>query len=685
MKKQPNNPESVLARAERLFERGNYLVACQEFEKVKTIFQQHDIAEKIKICEKEIAQLKVKELSKLGDKHARKGDLKHAIKCFEDAYAICGEDLLKEKIVWLKEKSATRSLWEAAKNAEAAGEYSKAADLYGQAIIDGRDSEKLLIRKAHCLVRAEKFRDAVYLFQNVTPLTHGVMYDYGFALAKAGRYHDCLKNWNSIESSEKDFLEQKKAVQSLLAADMYNRFNQTKDFAQIIEEGKSLVNSEHWDKVKDIVEYCRVAWIEELWNKEQYADIGRLLDPYPAQIDSAMLAFYAKTFFALAERFEDYLYDFTIFWLTAVYDHDILSEFSASSEDMAAVRIALIQKADELIAKYSNLSSENKSFKKALALWNIEKEIIKDIYDLAENKEGFSHLICTPQFAERFGRSSQALRLIRANKDYFSNIEHYLRTGAFYSSAAQSMFYFERGCYDEAFAALPGSVVKNREEAEFVEYCTERTEFKYGLCCLERGDAKADRYFENASQLFRKAPEYKKELIDRALDSYEDELIGYERILSKINSSRSTEEIRNALSLVMTRHAIWMYNNDRMNLKLLEVTIKKALELNPDNEYAQSSLNIAQIDIEIKQLNTALNKFRMSKACSLAATSEHQEVRDEFFNFIEGSFSALEEISMQGVNKADILKNLSKWCADVDKSHPLLYKIENKLARLEAR
>ena len=48
------DPDAVLARAERLFQKGNYLLAEREFEKVGEMLGRENLYEKIEICRREI-------------------------------------------------------------------------------------------------------------------------------------------------------------------------------------------------------------------------------------------------------------------------------------------------------------------------------------------------------------------------------------------------------------------------------------------------------------------------------------------------------------------------------------------------------------------------------------------------------------------------------------------------------
>ncbi|PXF58287.1 MAG: hypothetical protein C4B58_06955 [Deltaproteobacteria bacterium] len=673
MKKKPQNRDSILAKAEKFFNRENYPLAKREFEKANRIAVQDDITEKIKICVREIGQLKAKDLVKKARKYAKKSKLREALRCFEQAYGISGEDWIRERINQLKGDLSSSDSLKAARQAEASGEYEKAAGLYA-GTQKGKDTR---FKMAHCLVRAGRYDDAVSAFKDLTLSDYSAMYDYGFALAKVGKYHQCLNIWGSIESDDSAFLKQRASVRSLLASDLYDRFEHSEDFAGIYKEGISIVNSTGDGCIGDLVEYCKYAWIDQLWKEEQYETIRGLLLPFPTKMEADLLTLYAKTFFKLAEISGEHLSDLIMFWLTTVYHPEISWKFSARPEERDNVRRALIQKAEDLLKKYADVG--DKSSKTALVCWNVEKKLVEDLQALVGDREDLSCLVCSPQFAVRFGKSRRIIQLIRDNRGFFTDLEHYLLTGGYYSSAGPSLFHLENRQYDKALAGLPVSGSYDTAESEFVGYCVERVQFACGLHCLEEGESLPGQYIETTVNLFNKTSKYEQELIDKAIDSHEpDKLRLYEDILNELHSMRPTKGIKDALSLVMSRRAIMMFNMRQMNSKVLNTTIRKALKLNPENEFASGLLGHVKVNVEIEKLNHALNRYKMGKACRIAAMSENEEVRDLFFEFMERNLEELDGHDMDSTGKAFFLRELYKWCADVDESHPILDKINNK-------
>lgn len=683
------SPEAILKKAEKLFKKGNYISAKKEFEEANEYYREDEIAEKVRICEREIVQLKAKELVKRGRKNIKKGNLREAIRCFEEAHDIFPEDWLPERISALKAELAGRKSFEAAKDAEKSGDYEKAASLYEEALAS-QDSEELLLKKASSLIRAEKYGEAISILKEHPLSDDSAKYDYGFALAKTRKYYECLKAWDAVQAWENTFMEQKRLVQSLLAADLCDRFSRVDadksdhpEFAAIYKEGRYLTEHSAFDvqdsefhSLPDILEYCKYKRIGQLWKKKEYEAIGDILTPYPTDMDADMLALYAKIFFKCSEISQKYLPDLTMLWLTALYHPELSEQLSDDPESRASVRQELIQRAEVLLQKHTRSGD--------MVCWNAEKKMMEDLKAIAgrSQSESGAILICTPRFAEKFGLSDRVLRLIRDNRDYFSDDEHYLLTGGCYSSGGKSLFHLYRKEYEEAIDALPRN--DSEENAEFIQYCTERVHFAYGLHCLEKGDTRGGRYFENAAALFEKSPEYEVQFTDKAMVCHDvDKMTRYENALSEIHSGRPTKRIKEALSLIMTRRAVILYNRRQMSLKAAEAAVVKALSFNPKNEHARATLETMQIDLELDELFKAINKYKMNKACQIAGKSEYPEVREEFFDFVEHNLDQLEETDMDPHEKTFLLNDFFKWCARVDETHPILYDIDEMLKDLE--
>ncbi len=709
VKKKLENPEAVLARAEEFAGRGSYQAALKDFERAFKVLKRRDIHDKIETCRRELERLRAKDLIKRGKRHVGKKNYRKALQCFEEAYAISNDDWLKGKIDGLEELLNYRDAFQAAEKAEAARQFDRAADLYGQAL-GSHAKEEIIIRRACCLVRAGRENDANVAIEALPPIAHErerwpaeiisdqrLLYDYGFTLARIGWYYECLKAWDSLESDDSAFLEQRDCVRKRLQANLYERFSDSEGLgnpdglsdsagcAAILEEGRYLKETAGWDSGEDLIAFCRLVRISRLWKEGEHEAIRKLLLPYPEQMNSPLLELYAKVFFKLADMSEENLSDLQLFWLSAMCDHEISSKFSPIPAESSEIRKALIQEAEGLIKKY--IAAGSLPAKRILACWEAEKKLVEDLRALIPDRGKLFGLVCTPTFAHTFGLAKQMLELIKESRRCFSDEENYLLTGSYYSSAGKSLLYLAGGEYGRAMEALPSSQDRDSAEyREFEDYGIGRIKFAYGIHLLETGEQSPERYFKTLSFFLQKNSGYEHELISRAADSEDlNELQCYEKILHDIYSERQTDLIAEALSLVISRRAILRYNEDQINAKVLQRSMIHAFDLDPENEVARSTLDNIGREGELEELHDALNNHKMSRATRIAGRSKHPEVREAFFDFMNVIFHEMDEVADDRELTLFILNDIYKWCASVDESHPLLTDIYGRIKILEQR
>jgi len=293
-KKKVKSLEAVLTRAEKLFRKANYPLAKREFEKARKMVKPEDVDKLKDICREDQnmrqkgGRAKGRRSGEEGKKYARKGNPQEALRCFEEVYRITGEDWIREKTDRLLAILHDRDISKAARDAEASGEYLKAADLYEQVFV-AQNKEDILFKKGRCLVKAGRYREAISIFSDLDVRDNSAVYDYGFALAKEGRYYECLRVWDNIRSQDSGFTQQKETVRIKLKADLYKRFKEAKDFGRIFDETKYLVNSVGLKGLHGLLEYSKYAWIDELWKEEQYETIAELLARPSTEISHALV------------------------------------------------------------------------------------------------------------------------------------------------------------------------------------------------------------------------------------------------------------------------------------------------------------------------------------------------------------------------------------------------------------
>jgi len=681
MKKKKKNIEEVLARAEKLFKRENFPLAKKEFEKAQKKLKREDIAEKIEICRRKAEALKGKELIKRGRKAEKKGNFSEALKFFEAANSICCEEWIIKRIGVLRDRSTARNTLSAAKEAEAAGDFQKAADLYAR-VSSTEETGDFLLNRAKCLLRAENYTQAVTVFQNLSLTDACNRYDYGLALAKIGRYGECLHTWEGLETADESFAEQKRTVCLFLAADLYDRLPEREDYASICRDTRFLLNSadrclegHQIRSLEDLLLYAKYAWVEELWEAEEFATIAGLLETDSSQMTSSLLALYAKIWFKLAIHDGKHLTTLLLYWVTAIYARQITAGLSAGGDETQAVRQKLIDAAKNLIKKYDDTEYGHR----ASIYLQIDQKLIQKLINLVGEKEGRTHQVCTPLYAARFDKTDDILSLIRENKAFFKKTENYLETGAYYSAAGKSLYLLEIGEFEKAINHL-ANIPKKTADHEFMDYAEKRVHFEFGMYCMENGDDQLNGYFKAAPALFDLTPGYEQKFTDKALgiDNW-DTLQIWEDALSYINEKRPSEAVQQALSLVMSRRAVAMGNKGKLSMKAVNIISGKALRLYPENEIARRTFRDTAITFEVNEICNAFNRHKLGKASRIALKSEYQQVRDQYFEFVADIYEEIMESELDHNEKLITLNDVYEWATTVDADQPVLGEIYSHL------
>lgn len=671
------DPEAILARAERLFQKGNYLLAEREFEKAGEMLGLENLYEKIEVCRREIKKCNAKDLAKRAKKIARDGNPRSALACFEEAYDVLKEDWILKRIERLKDLALSLDTTREARDAEASGQYLKAASLYEQIFINDK-KEDLILKQADCFIKAEEYEKAAPTLERISMKGPREWYDYGFSLARTGKYCQCLKAWEKISSQDERFVEQKALICDLLVSDLYDRFEKGKDLDKVHNEGKYLIDSGYERAgLLDLMKQCALSWIETLWKEERYETILGLLAVYSmSTMDAALLQLRAKVSFKLTEQTRGHVEDLAMFWLSAVFSGD-LGGVSREAKDNEAVRNLLVQRGEDLIKRCAK--SNGDAAEKILAEWTLEKTAVENLYALARERDKSGLMICTPSLAEALKKSNEIARFIRKNRGFFKNKEQYFVTGCCYSSAWESFSFLSGGEYEKAVEILPAHV----DGDAFVDYGIGRVLFAYGLFCMENGERPPDRYAQSVANLMEAVPEYENQLVEKALDVAEmDPLRAYEEALHDLHARRPSKSLDDTLSLVMSRRALEMSFEGLINNKVLTMTLNKALAINPENEHARGLLEDAGTNQEIIELERALDRFKMNRACKIARETENDEVRKAFFLFFGNTLEELKK-EMAFSDSKRILKDIHKWCASVDNDHDILYDIQDMLEQLE--
>jgi hypothetical protein len=677
MVKKNKKTDTILKRAEKLFKAGNFVFAEKEFEKARKKLNSDEIIEKLEICRKETRVIKGKELVKQGRKAASNNKLPEAIAFFQGAEKFLNDPWLAHKIKELQDKLNRHKIDAQAREAEIAHDYSGASDFYAKAWEKTGD-QGLLLKSALNFVKAEKYVQAATRFQKLDVWDDNAVYHYGFALAKIGKSYEALKQWEKLESHDKGFMEQNRLVLSLACSDLYSSLEKEPDINggydranDLLDLARALEITELIPTLQNIYSYYKLIVIETLWKQEKFTAIADILLQMPLSDDPAILGLNAKTYFYLSREEPGFLEPLMTFWLTAVYSREISARFSDSLDKRQKVQQRLIRFAEEQI----NRQQDSAYALHAASLLEIEKKLLKDLLAVSQQDHQKFDQVCTPRYALISGLSGIILDLIKQNKNYFKDQEHYLETGGYYSRAMEGLYALRTGDVKKALSLIesisPGD--------EFTDYVVSLVQFEYGQVALENNEKDYLQYFALTSKLFESVPFIEKRFADKILQLSWNKKIAYGKLLAFLHKQRQSDPIAEALASVMTQVAVTNCNRGRITNKQMAAAIEKALKIDSDNEFALHTLKQANIGLEVETICTSLNKNKLNKAARLARQSRYPEVCDKYFEY---NGQMVNQVTSSGVNpniQKMLLQEMVTACMTVDPDHPVVYSIKEKL------
>ena len=318
--------------------------------------------------------------------------------------------------------------------------------------------------------------------------------------------------------------------------------------------------------------------------------------------------------------------------------------------------------------------------RKISAQWSLEREVARTFHELRQDRKNAGFRFLTPRLAAQTGQSFEMLALVRKNRSFFKSKEDYLRAGCCYSPAWESFYHLVAGEYEKAVQTL----VVGEKGDEFTDYVKGRVLFAQGLSHMRGGKRPPDAYENTMLTFFDMIPEYEDRFISAALDAEDVNVLQrFEEVLMGMYDSRHSHALAKALSLVMSRRAIQMVSQSLINEKVFSLSLKKALEIDPENEHARGLLKDAQSNLDMMALEKAFNRGKLNMASKIARESDSDLVRNAFFDFFERMIRDMNSEVTSKSEKIFFLKDFYKWCARVDEDHDILYDIEEKLEELE--
>ena len=685
MAKKKNKAETILRRAEKLFNAGNFLLAEKEFLKIRNKVDHVDIDEKLEVCRKETRSVKARQFIKDGHKAVQNEDFSRAISFFQNANELVPDSSLMDKIKELQDRLVLEKRGNAAQEAAKAHDYAGAAALYARAWEETGEQE-FLGKNALNLVKAKQYDAAVGQFERLDQPGPEAIYAWGLALAKTRHYSRAMDRWAALDLRDSRFIEQKKKVFELACSALYEALGKAADVQVCLHDAQLLLNTAqhlgarvHVALLEKVCQYYRLLLMESFWEQENYMGVADLLAKTTNVVDPELLVLHAKCYFHLSRDQVAFLSPMMTYWLTAIYSRHISQGFSHKSDIRKKARQKLIRMAEQRINGYGDLQKT----KQAAAYLDIEKKLINDLSCISQQQPEENAPICTPGYALVSGTADAILNLIRSHRDYFQDEFHYLETGGYYSRASEAMYALMSEEHARAMECIDAMDTTDGSD-EFVEHVIRLVQFNYGFLAIKNGDRSFLKYFRSTPELLASVPSMEKKFFDLVLQYDGDQLFLYEELLLYLHKQYTSDLLDKSLSLFMTKSAIKRYNVGKIKNRQVKVALEKALKLDENNELAHENLEQTCIELEAEEVCSAINRHKMNKAARLTVDSAYPQVQDHFFEFIEGLLDNvhLQISALEPAIKQVYLNDFLNAALIVDPDHPLVNKLQTEINRI---
>lgn len=720
--------QGVLSRGERLLARKSYAAAKKEFDKALRIAPDVDVREKVRICEERIALDRRGDRIKKARRLEKKGDFTGALDCFTAAFETQAEPWLEDKIAQLHRRVEADRAELAVEKASGEKDPSIRLAAYDRALAQGSGSvvpEEILEKKAGCLVELGRYEEAVALYADEAParsIPRSVQgrYDFGYALIARGRYLEGLAQWEPLLPDYPALFPQIIALLPYLTRELAER---DRDYAlprrvlAIIAEALSLETppatapdrpSPDRQLIEQYVRYFDYCYLKELWYAGDHREIPKLLPASPRLRDAPLLA---RLYFSLSETDIDHLGAAITYWLTAIYNRDILCALhshqaaagtSGNVPGDETLRGGLLGLLEKQLTAHDRAGRLTPSLK---AHWQMEHQGIarlaalpleevpagwfpspEDGRDRSGSPSGDTpvdghgiYFPCTPAFAREFGISDKILTLLREKKDSLTLDERdWLELHAGYSPLGQYLDWIEPGGEEKIFSALPGKT----SDPE-TDYLRQRIAFRCGINRVRAGGRQSRKYFQAAIPLLQTSPDLRRELIDLVHGEASEKVISS---LSEVMEFLS-RHLDDPSFLEAAAHCIGLDVENLVGQGVSPNAVQKRLDAGlaicPDSPRIQTTLQFVRREKNFRRVDKAFKARNLSKAARIVVDTGDEALEGLFFDAMQNAYQQLlftakdERMVMIG------LRELYEACCIVDEEHGLTWQLEEALSERE--
>lgn len=674
---QDSSFHQALQKGNRFFARKNFLLAKREFEAALRIASDEQLREKVRLCTEGIARQERKEAVKRGRKLEKRGKHAQALQCFEKAAAQETEDWLEGKIAELRQKIALKDASTLVNDAEESNDPETRLAAYDKALAIN-PTKKLIQNKAEYLVKLGRFDEAIALFGSHQPSEDRAHFSFGYAYAKTGHYVSALEQWAVIRHKEALLL----VLTERLLPFVRREIEATRQgYAIPYKFLQSIPDPEKSSRLKAYERYFKFKYIEELWSQKNYEEILTLLLHHQEAMSLPMLALYAKLYLKLAEREIRYLEPAISFWLTAIYNEQILGSLyikQLTGESLAtqAIREKLLRSMSELVERYARQGQLSDRLR---ALWEMESRIIRRLSKLSLDGCPLEQFPCTPAFASQFSIGDKVLKFLEERrKATGDDTEESIEANACFSEAGRSLMLLELGDVDEAFSSIPV-----RPQDELATYCRQRVLLGYGIKQIRAGTKRLNKFFLEALPLLQKYPHYADEIIDLVYTEQEvKSFAALAEVMELLSERIHTPKLREATAHAMSIKAMKLLISN-VNPLVVQKLLKKALDIYPDSHLAKNTLADVRTKMGLDEMAKAFKRQNLSRVVKLVNRDRDPQHINYFFDTMQGWFQTV--MQWDDTQKLVELRDFYDICCLVDREHPLTIEIGVQLSRLEEK
>jgi len=669
----------ICAKADQHFARKNYVLAKKEYSRALQLAPSDEISARIRVCEEQIALQKRKELIKKGRRLEKKGDLAAALDCFSQALEGEHEEWLEKKVEQLgrcKREGQAEALIEKIRGMVGRATPAERLAACDRAMELGQD-DRLREEKLGCLVQLGRYTESIALFEERAVDGDQGRYDYGYALIASGRYLQGLDQWASLLSAHPALLPQVEACLPGLVQELASGGG---NYALPHHLLDGLPAAERTPLLERYRRYFTCRYIEQLWYAGDHARIGELLPSLPEPATPPLLGLLARLYFSLARHDVRWLEPAISYWLTAIYNQELLQslqihEAVPDAPDNRSIRAGLFKLMEERIDMHARAGRLTPELE---AHWQAERCQIELLATLPVDTSGLALFPCTPAFARRFALSEPILDLLRAQRPG-SGLDDtaWLELSAHYSPLGHYLVWIDAGSEEKVFNALPPPGAD-----PLTGYLRQCIALGCGISRVRRGERQTRKYFQAALPLLEGNPHFCRQLIDLAYSE------PAEKILSSLAEAMEflSLHLQEADFLLAAAHTIAadaeILLHRGVNPASVEKRLKKALAIYPESHQANALLAGVRREQTFGRMDKAFRGGDMTKVAHIVRNSADPEIRGYFFNTIEHWRQEL--ASEDKTRRLSQLSSMYGNCLSIDKKHPTTLEIAADLKRLEA-